>query len=268
MLNLLKSDLKRFFKDKLFIISLIVVAAFGILSPLLYKLIYEMATSMEIMDLSGQFTSSNLSLSGLSLSSDVGFIIPIFLAILLSREFSYGTIRNKVVGGHKKYQIYLSSLLTSIIFVLAVELVYFLINFGISSCFFKFAVGEVTSKVIGVFIGSIFLDLFIYVTVVSVLQMLVYSFKKVAIPLAIYFAVVFLSSILVVGVFAPDESKLAYKIVYFLMKIFPSIQVSTIAGFGESTTFKEVWPILLSNTIYIGGFTGLGIMIFNKSDLK
>ena len=50
MLNLLKTDLKRVCKDKLFLILCIIAAAFAIFNPLVYKLLFAMVDMVEEVD--------------------------------------------------------------------------------------------------------------------------------------------------------------------------------------------------------------------------
>lgn len=274
MKQLLKADLRRFFKDKLFLVSLIVIGIFAIITPLLFKLIASISINSDIfvgteLDINEFFNAKSLSLNCFNLSSDVGFILTIFLTILICKDFSYGTIRNKVVSGHTRHNIYLSSLITSIIFLVALILGYYLLNLGVSLCLFPFANGDLSSKEIGIYIVSILLELLIYIAVASFINMLVFIFKSPVLPIVIFLGLIFLASILVmVNSFMVDESAATYKFITWLIKIVPSLQSSSLLSFNESTTFKDIYPILVSNVIYIGGSIPLGILIFNKSDLK
>ena len=51
-------------------------------------------------------------------------ILPIFISIFIGFEYSDGTIKNKIINGHKRSDIYLSNLLTSILVSIAYSVVY------------------------------------------------------------------------------------------------------------------------------------------------
>ena len=57
MFNLLKMDLKRLFKDKLFLVLCILAGVFALITPLLYKGLFAL---MEGEDLLGMFSAKDL----------------------------------------------------------------------------------------------------------------------------------------------------------------------------------------------------------------
>lgn len=52
----------------------------------------------------------------------IGIVTSVFLSLFLGTEYNDGTIRNKIVVGHKRSHIYLASLVTAIT---AITIVYF-----------------------------------------------------------------------------------------------------------------------------------------------
>ena len=53
----------------------------------------------------------------------ISFIIALFVAIYVSTEFAEGTIRNKIVAGHHKMKIYLSTFIINAVFSIIIEVV-------------------------------------------------------------------------------------------------------------------------------------------------
>ena len=86
MLNLLKTDLKRVFKDKLFLILCIIAAAFAIFNPLVYKLLFAMVGMVEELDMA--IDAKTLCFTSFSPGNNLGLIMPIFAALVLCKDFS------------------------------------------------------------------------------------------------------------------------------------------------------------------------------------
>ena len=57
----------------------------------------------------------------------IGFFIAIFTSLFVGAEYSDGTIRNKIVAGHSRKNIYLSNLIVSIVVGLILEFIYLII---------------------------------------------------------------------------------------------------------------------------------------------
>ena len=114
MIDLLKTDLKRAVKDKLFIVICIIAGAFAIITPLLYKVIFvvlkfdeEAMQELEMLGM-GIMNAKSIFFSSFSLGNNFGLILPIFVAIILCKDFSNGTIRNKIICGKSRTSIYFS----------------------------------------------------------------------------------------------------------------------------------------------------------------
>ena len=56
----------------------------------------------------------------------IPFIIAIFVALFISVEFSEGTIRNKIIVGHNKIQIYLSTFIVNMVASIIMGIVCFI----------------------------------------------------------------------------------------------------------------------------------------------
>lgn len=103
MLNLLSAELSRLFKNKLFRFALILVAGVGA---------FEIV--MEYMDGKSMGTATSLDASFFSFIFIVGVCTAVFTSMFIGTEYSDGTIRNKLVVGHRREQLYICAYVTSL----------------------------------------------------------------------------------------------------------------------------------------------------------
>lgn len=118
--KLLKADLYRIFKSKLFLIAALLALVFPVLTVLLYfgldKLIAATSElqSMMNMNMTGlNMTGQQLLSEQFVLSSNMGLILPIFITLFVAGDISNGTLRNKIIAGRSRTAIYFSHLITS-----------------------------------------------------------------------------------------------------------------------------------------------------------
>ena len=62
----------------------------------------------------------------------IGFFIAFFTSLFVGTEYSNGTIRNKIIVGHSRKNIYLSNLIISIVVGLLLEFIYFSIVLAVA----------------------------------------------------------------------------------------------------------------------------------------
>lgn len=103
MNKLLAANFSRMFKDKMFWIGTIFMAAVGIVLPLDH---YRIMIKEDFpMDIDGGFFIGAVF---------IGIILSVFCSLFVGTEYSDGTIRNKIVVGQKRTVIYFSNLITCI----------------------------------------------------------------------------------------------------------------------------------------------------------
>ena len=270
MLSLLKADLFRIFKGKLAKISLILAAAVPFLIVLLYLLL-----DLSVRYIDGEatgismFTPLSIIKSSFSMSDNMGLVIPIFSAIFVSLDLSNGTLRNKVIAGHKRNAIYTSHLLSSIIFNAALILIYVSATAIFAFIFFKIG-GPLSSEEIRSFLYSVFLGFasYLFMATFSTMIALVLGNAAPAIILTVVFSMI-LSLIPTVFMFMDYES---YKYVLYLIPFFAngtstiSIPIDgLISGGLTDIMFIEG---MLSFVIFGALHVFLGMLGFNKKDLK
>lgn len=128
--NIIKSALYKLSKDWTFKIILIIGAAMAVLMNAIYAGIGALNG-----DVAAFCNGQSMFISSLSPVQNFGLAVPINLIIFTIGEFNNGTIRNKIIAGHKKISIYFSLLLIGLIFTISVMTVYFGLSVGIASIF-------------------------------------------------------------------------------------------------------------------------------------
>ena len=81
MLNLYITDLKKIIKDKLFLVTCILGIVFTLMTPILYKALFEVLGVGEIL---GDLVDAKiLTFGAFNPSGNLGFIMPILIAIIV-----------------------------------------------------------------------------------------------------------------------------------------------------------------------------------------
>ena len=132
MKNLLKADFYRARKDRLLLIGLLVSIGLVLMQVLLIK---GVVAASDAADADAEVVGSVLGTSGLALwfngisilGNTTQYIIPIFLTIFFVKEFNDRTIRNKLIIGYSRTQIFFSIIIVhavlSVIIYFATSLV-------------------------------------------------------------------------------------------------------------------------------------------------
>ncbi len=201
--TLIKVDFLRIFKNKLFIIGIIVAASFAILIPLLYL---AMQTADSVVYGS---TSTYAILSVMP----VGFILALFFSIITGQEYSFGTIRNKIIIGKKRSHIYFSIFFTTTVTYMVMMIGTGLLTGLVSLILFKdfFPAGYNVAE----FFMNIGFVTICYLAISSLIALFSLGFNKVA--LSIIFVGVggtFLGSVLPLIFAMTNPSSEVLKVVY------------------------------------------------------
>lgn len=108
MSRLIKAEYARLFHSLVFWLAVITTTFFGILAPIsIYHDVKENWEIYQEMDISYRNIDGILFTASMILM----IILAVFMAIFISTEYSDGTIRNKIIAGHKRAHIYCSKLL-------------------------------------------------------------------------------------------------------------------------------------------------------------
>lgn len=221
----------------------------------------------------------------LNYSTIIGIVVAIFTSLFLGVEYSDGTIRNKIISGHKRIHIYLSNfLLTTIVSLFSyILLIVVILLIGIP------LFGRITMSIPALLklLGCIFLAVVVYSAIFTFIAMLIQNKAMtavVSIMLAFGLMMAALTCLkmveaqeyvpqasLVDGEFVTEEvknpkypSETERKIYQTLLDINPAGQMFQLAG--RSAPNLKVLPIYSLGLIAV--LTVGGVVIFNKKDLK
>lgn len=78
-------------------------------------------------------SGATMLISSLSPTQNFGLAIPVNLITFTVMEFSQGGIRNKIIGGHSKAQVYTSLVLNGLVFTFALMIIYCLLCLGLGA---------------------------------------------------------------------------------------------------------------------------------------
>lgn len=223
----------------------------------------------------------------------MGLIDAIFIAWFLGEDFYNGTVRNKMVSGKKRWQIYLSNLL--IIWI--VNLIYMSLLYVVTYFFGVFILGKPsmpTEELIEMSLKWL-LYMLSYSSILALIGMSFSSMTKGIITSFLFALVAIFGSIIILNSLNepkyitsfgydsvteeevqreelnpryPNEVK--RKILQFLLKINPIgdifITINREIFFAENKLNHEVLPLYAGGVIVVS--TGLGLYIFKRKELN
>ena len=270
MRDLIKTDLRRIFKDKLFLIVCILGAVLAFFTPMLYKLLALLVGIED--DLIGMFASSKaMFFSAFSLGNNFGFILPILITIVLCKDFSYGTVRNKIICGKSREKIFFSMFISGTIVTCGTILAHALLTLGISLCFFPYQAEAFTVNTFLYILLSLLFSLLIYVFISSVVCLLCVSMKNAGLAVVLYVAVNFFFTI--VGGIISAAVMIGPMFENFPTKLFEILQKINLfsashIGTGITYSLTDVLCLLIPAIVGTALILTLGMFVFRKKDLK
>ena len=271
MRNLLKSDLSRIVRDRLFLVVCIIGAAFAVFNPIMYKLIFvvldadEMLTAMMGVDAKTMFFSS------FSPSNNFGLIMPVLVGIILCKDFSYGTVRNKLICGKSRFSIFASMFTSATVITCGTMLAHGLLTLAFSLIFFKYQSESITGADVGYFFLSLLFEMLVYLFVSAIVSYLCASKKNVGGVIVLYIVVTFVFAIIgsitqIAALLVDPEKTGLIKFWQFLNNA--NMFTSTAIGYGTKYSALEVLAIVLPTVLGTALFALFGFLSFRKKDLK
>lgn len=261
--KLLKADLYRIVKSKLFLIICIITGALPILTVLLYKGVELLSSAVSDFADIGGLVLSGRQLIGESfiLSSNMGLILPIFITIFVAMDISNGTLRNKIIAGRSRTAIYFSHLISAC----AVSGVLILVNVAIFFCLTCLVFGYGTPINQAELVRIVYFlvtGLFTFFFSASVSTAITLSIKSSA-PAVIISVLIGMGLSIVASLVHTADPTLTNK--WFCL-----IPTYTNTAFLAAGRFpaEAFWLGLLSLIVSCGLMTVLGLFIFKKNDVK
>lgn len=277
MTGLLRSDFKRFFQDKLFLVVCILGVVFAAITPLLYAVLVGMMGEIDPMTESmlGEFmTAKGQFFSSFSFGNNLGLIAPLLIGIVLFKDFSYGTVRNKIISGHSRSSIFLSIFFVCIIALFGTVLAHALLTLGISLPFFKYQSTPFEMADLQYLLVSLLFELLVYVFVAAFVSWLCVMMRNVGTMIVLYVAVVLgftmigtiVQTVGMVMTMEPGMEKTG-EVLEFFNRINVFMSSATI-GQGTAYEVGDVWYYVLPPLAGTAALLGHGLWRFGKKDLK
>lgn len=221
----------------------------------------------------------------LNYSTIIGIVVAIFTSLFLGVEYSDGTIRNKIISGHKRIHIYLSnlfittitSLFSYVLFIAVVSLIGIPLFGGITMSISK----------LGMLLGCIFVTVIAYSGIftfiaISISNKAITAIVSIMLAFGLMMAALTCLNIvqtpeyvqsasMIDGEMVIEEienpkypSETERKIYQTLLDINPAGQMFQLAG--RTAPSIRRFPIYSFGILIV--FTTAGIVLFNKKDLK
>lgn len=276
--KLCKADLRRVMKDKLLLVLLLLAVVFALITPLLYAAIFSIPFSAEdpaLEDMLGSLISAKGQFfQSFSMTNNMGLIAPVLLAIVLCKDFSFGTVRNKIISGKRRSSIFLSMFFVCALVLCAVMFLSAFISMGISLFFFEYQSTPFTAADFGYFMASLGFELLVVVFMAALLSWLCACGKNAGTAIVLYVAITFglmmLGSIVQMVAIVLDGIE-GYQTLTDAMLVLDRLNVCmsiNYIGTGSSYSWQDVAYLTLPPLAGIVGFLSLGVLGFRKKDLK
>ncbi|MBR4017339.1 MAG: hypothetical protein IKK11_05960 [Oscillospiraceae bacterium] len=274
MKGLLKADFRRVLKDKLLLVIGILAVVFAALTPLLYAIIFTGADIFADDMLIGIVSGKSQFFGSFSMGNNLGLIAPVLLGIALCKDFSFGTVRNKVISGKSRSAIFLSLFITCSAVLISVMLLHAFLTLGISLIFFDYQTTPFTMADFWYFLESLGFELLVLLFVGALLSCLCVWMKNVGLVIVLYIALSFVlvlagsvTQVVISLLEITGDNEKILNVMRFLDRINVGNAVAYI-GVGTEYSLKDVLYLTIPPLAGIGAFLGLGFWKFNRKDLK
>ena len=270
--KIIKSALYKLFKDWTFRITLIVGTALALFMALIYLGIDCISGKECIGDMCNGYMFYT---SSLSPTQNFGLTVPINLIVFTIGEFTCGTIRNKIVAGNKKTLIYISLVITGIIFTIALMAIYFGLTVAFGSIIggFKGLNPNIEVKLLYQYpIIGLTTYLFIVaftIFVATSIRNLGGAMPIVIITIVFLYFLAFVPSIQAILSSLGDEIVEPKLVQAYLNPLygFGNLGITGV-GVGSALNVKQFIGAIVTPIYWAAIFVVLGIVVFNKKDVK
>lgn len=269
ILHLLRLDFYRALKDKSVLIISIISTAYA----LFYVFLGYIFKSLHIT----VFTARDAIVASTQLSSMPFLLIGIMLCIFIGKDLNYGTIRNKIIAGYSKKQIYVSTLLVVWIMTMLLLVLFQVVCFTLGTPLIGFPTGAPYSDIADFWIrlGLGYLLVTLAVSVIVFVEMV----SRNMVTALLISTIVFVLGPLLMGtligpliVLAWGSKSLAFEVFecFFLYDSFVISSGGSTTGLGFYTPVEGQLALktLISSGISVIALNWLGVYGFHKVDLK
>ena len=197
-------------------------------------------------------------------------ILPILTAIILCKDFSHGTIRNKIICGKSRSKVFGSLFLTCVIVMWLFVLAQALATLLIALLLFDYQATAFTMSDFWYLLASICFEFVVYLFISALLTFFIVSMKNAGIAIVMYFAINFV--MLIIGgitqtaLIMGDPASSSYEVLQFFNNA--NMFTSLVIGNGTSYNGTEIIAILVPSLVLTGVFAFFGWFVFKRKDLK
>ena len=261
MFKIIRASLFKLFKDRPFKITLIIGVALAVVFSLAYHFL--------LPEMGGGYYSL---ITSASPTNNFGLAVPINLITFIIGEYNYGTIRNKIIAGNKRINIYIALFVMGLIYSLSMMTIYIGMSVGLSTLlggFYPEGFTPVGAKTILSIIG---VTILVYFTLTALSVLSASAIRNIggAITVTVVLIMVGYIAGMIVSLdtaldFA-EEVKYPIAIQILDPVFFHSVSSMQMLGAGDAT---DLLPLsLVSNGIYTALFFTGGALLFNYRDVK
>ena len=282
MINLLRADFFRVIRTKIVYISLIVavilpffmngftylmnVAALSGIPAEIDSAEIDSAESLRksLIDAGDSFFNGTFS----PLMS-FSFVFAVFPVIAIMMDFGNGTIRNKVIHGYSRHQIFAAHFIVSLLYALLLTALFVGTNVLCSTC--MLGISEIPAEMVSTYVAYFLIGFLGVLLIASIGSGLALSLTNAGAIVLTIFAVLFFNYAGIILDFilkwqGVENTK-------YVLSLFPSYFTETLSSSMNSGTVPNLEPILyveavLGVLIVSGGFYALGTFVFSKKDFK
>ena len=270
MRELFITDLRRLVKDKLFLVACILGAVFALFTPLLYAGI-SLALGEEAEMFGPLAEAKTLFFSAFQPGGNFGLILPILVAVILCKDFRYGTVRNKIIAGKPRTAVFFSLFLSTATVTCGTMLAHALLSLFASLLFFPYTEAPFTWDSFLYLLVSLVFSLLIYLFLSALITFLAATLKSAGLTVVLYVAVNFFFSILgavvmVAAMLLDPADKALQKLLEILQKA--NLFTATHVGTGTAYTATDALCVLLPTILGAAACLALGCWLFRRRDLK
>ena len=275
MIKLIRANLARVYK--LIIVALALYAVYSIVMPLILYALLEEKQGVTEMILTFNYGASIVPIQGI--------LILLICPLMYCSEFQNQAIKNKIIVGHKKCQIYVANFLTTGIIALAMNAVYLLFFLMIGLPLFGMATASANEIIMLIIDGTLmslaYSAIFTFVSMTSKNSVAALIISIVMIIFGVVIACICDEVVNVepywidgsinefgeyveVKVYNPNmPSQATQNFCQFILDFLPSGQ-----SFQLANNLTARWQMALCSLGMIGATTGAGTLIFNKTNIK
>jgi hypothetical protein len=264
MKNLLNANFSHLWQNGMFKIAIAAAAFVGIFCPIFYHRL--------LVVLEAPQSSYSLDYYFLPYSHVIAVIATAFCSYYMSIDQTNGTLRNKIIAGHKRISIYMANLMTNMSVSCMLYTVYLVLSLGIGSSYIgHFQRYANTEMLLYVFCGyAAIIALTAVVTWVSML------FPNMAISLGVSLCVVLgslcvgvhqLSQLTNAIVWMDQMTKMRQRILFFA-DFLPGSQLMEFFAMKDQLGNMNATVMLSGSAVFFVGMTIIGLISFQNKSLK